>query len=104
MRWFWDQYLSDSSEGKHPFASPLQAAMLAGLPPTLVITAEFDPLRDEGEAYGDRLRQAGVPVVVSRYDGMIHGFFGMSLIMDKAKQAVGEVAGALKAALATQPV
>jgi acetyl esterase len=104
MRWFWDQYLNEPGEGRQPYASPLRAEDLSGLPPALIITAEFDPLRDEGEAYGERLRQAGVPVVVSRYDGMIHGFFGMSLIVDKAKLAVGEVTGALKSAFAAQPV
>jgi acetyl esterase len=104
LRWFWDHYLNSDADAANPYASPLRADDLTGLPPALIITAEFDPLRDEGEAYGDRLRAAGVPVVVSRYDGMIHGFFGMSLIVDKAKQAVGEVAGALKTAFAGQPV
>ena len=103
MRWFWDQYLDTADEGMQAYASPLRAENLSGLAPALVITAEFDPLRDEGEAYGQRLRESGVPAVVSRYDGMIHGFFGMSLIMDKAKLAVGETAGALKSAFAGVP-
>ncbi len=64
-----------------------------------MVTAEFDPLRDEGEAYADRLKEAGVPVTVKRYDGLIHGFFGMSLVLEGAKAAVREVAGQLKAAL-----
>lgn len=103
MRWFWGHYLSDAAQGAHPHASPLRAQNLAGLPPALVITAEFDPLRDEGEAYAARLQEAGVPVVCSRYDGMIHGFFGMTLMLDKARQAVGEVASTLRAAFAALP-
>ena len=64
-----------------------------------MITAEFDPLRDEGEAYALRLEQAGVPVKVSRYDGQIHGFFSMTTILDGAKRAVDEAADALRQAL-----
>jgi acetyl esterase len=90
MRWFWGHYLADEADAASPYASPLRAARLAGLPPALVITAEFDPLRDEGEQYGQRLDDAGVPARVSRYDGMIHGFFGMTHLMDKARAAVQE--------------
>ena len=67
-------------------------------PAALVITAEFDPLRDEGEAYADLLEAAGVPTHCTRYDGMTHGFFGQSAVMDKGKQAIGEASAALKAA------
>jgi acetyl esterase len=104
MEWFWGHYLNDHEQGGHPHASPLRAEKVHGLPPALVITAEYDPLRDEGEAYATRLKDAGVPVQVSRYDGMIHGFFGMSLMLDKAKDAVAEAAGSLKTAFAGQPV
>ena len=76
----------------------MNAENLAGQPPALVITAEFDPLRDEGEAYGRRLQEAGVDTTISRYDGMIHGFFGMVGIMDKSAQVMEEATAALRAA------
>jgi acetyl esterase len=102
-RWFWDQYLNGAQDMAHPHAAPMRATDLSGLPPALIITAEFDPIRDEGEAYGERLRQAGVPVVVTRYDGMIHGFFGMFPMIDKGKQAVQQASEALQHAFALQP-
>ena len=98
MKWFWQQYLKDPSDGAHPHASPLRADDLGGLPPALCITAEFDPLRDEGEAYAARLREAGVEVTTSRYDGMFHGFFGMGLVLDRARDAVEEACAALRSA------
>jgi acetyl esterase len=96
MHWFWDHYLTGAADRENPYASPLRATSLAGLPPALVITAEFDPLRDEGEQYAHRLEEAGVPARLSRYDGMIHGFFGMTNMLDKAKAAVGEATATLK--------
>jgi acetyl esterase len=99
MRWFWNHYLAKPATGREPFASPLRAESLKGLPPALVITAEFDPLRDEGEAYARRLREAGVPTTLSRYDGQLHGFFSMGDMIDAGKKALREAAAALRAAL-----
>jgi acetyl esterase len=96
--WFVSQYVEEA-DLKNPDASPWFADSLAGLPPALVITAEFDPLRDEGEAYAGRLREAGVPAKASRYDGMIHAFFGMDAILPAARAAVEEAAIALRGAL-----
>jgi acetyl esterase len=90
MIWFWDHYLADPSHGDHPHASPFRAADLSGLPPALVVTAEFDPLRDEGEYYADRLRQAGVPTEMKRWDGMNHGFFFWPGVVDRASDAMDE--------------
>ena len=72
MEWFWQHYLSRPEDGAHPYASPLRAADLSGLPAALVQTSEFDPLRDEGRAYADRLSAAGVPVSYTCYKGMLH--------------------------------
>jgi len=74
MTWFWDHYVPDPAARVNPYASPLRAASLADLPPAFIVTAEHDPLRDEGEAYGLRLQEAGVPATVSRYAGATHGF------------------------------
>jgi acetyl esterase len=98
MSWFLDNYLGDA-DPRQPDVSPLLADDLSGLPPALVVTAEFDPLRDEGEAYAERLGQAGVPVTVSRYDGMIHAFYGMDSIFDAAKRATAETVAALRDSL-----
>jgi acetyl esterase len=103
MRWFWTHYLAREAQGGEPHASPLRTASLAGLPPALVITAEHDPLRDEGEAYAARLRDAGVPVTLTRYPGMFHGFVRMTRILDKARTALDEIAGSLQKAFATAP-
>jgi acetyl esterase len=99
MRWFCDHYLGATFDAKDPIVSPLYAGDLSGLPAAHVITAEFDPLRDEGEAYAERLKEAGVPTTVKRYDGLIHGFFGMSMVIDAARAAIGEVAGIVKTGL-----
>jgi acetyl esterase len=103
MRWYWDHYLQHPNDASNPYAAPLVAENLTGLPPALVITAECDPLRDEGEAFAKRLQAAGVPTTYSRYDGMIHGFFGMTAVLDKGKQAVAEACAALQHAFAARP-
>ena len=95
MIWYWDQYASHDGDADNPYAAPLKAADLSGLPAALVITAEFDPLRDEGEAYANRLRDSGVSTSCTRYPGMIHGFFGMSAVLDKGKAAITEASEAL---------
>ena len=102
MKWFWNHYLSSEADAANPYAAPMAAKDLSGLPPALVITAEFDPLRDEGEAYAQRLQAAGVAATATRYDGMIHGFFGMSAVMDQGKKAISEASSALKAAFAAK--
>lgn len=98
MEWFWGHYLNHEGEGAHPKASPLRASDLSGLPPAWVITAEFDPLRDEGEAYAAALRAAGVKVEHKRYDGQIHGFFANAVI-DDGIAAVKDAARALREGL-----
>jgi acetyl esterase len=102
MWWFWSQYLSDASRAGEPDCSPLRAADLSGLPPALILTAEYDPLRAEGEAYGARLRDAGVPATVHRYEGLIHGFIRMPGVLDRASRAIDEVADAIADALAPE--
>jgi acetyl esterase len=100
MRWFWRHYLSREGQGQEVTASPIRAKSLADLPPALVMTAGCDPLRDEGEAYAARLRDAGVPVTLTQYPGMFHGFLRMTRILDQARAARDEVATALRKALA----
>ena len=99
MEWFWGHYLADDADKINPYACPARAKTLAGLPPALVITAEFDPLRDEGEDYAARLRAEGVTTVLKRYDGVTHGFFGMPSLIEKSRTAIAEASAALRAAL-----
>jgi acetyl esterase len=101
MRWFWDLYLGPDGDPDDAYASVLRAADLADLPPALVVTAEYDPLRDEGEAYGHRLDGFDVPTTVTRYDGVIHGFLGMREIVPEADQAMAQIATFLKGAFGT---
>ena len=103
MIYYWSLYLGSEADGQNPLASPLKAPDLRGLPPALVITAEYDPLRDEGLAYADRLRAAGVPVVSTCYEGVFHGFLGLAALIDKGRQAIEEVAAGLRSAFAESP-
>lgn len=94
--WFMDQYLVSEQQKLEPLVSPVLAPDLTGLPPALIISAEYDALRDEGEEYGARLREAGVPVTVRRYDGMIHEFARWPF--DTALEALRDAGDALAAA------
>jgi len=100
VAWYWRHYLPGPEDGLNPLASPLHAADLGRLPPALIITAEYDPLRDQGELYAARLRSAGVPVEQTRYDGMAHGFFAMSGELDGGKRALAQAARFLRQMLA----
>ena len=102
MKWFWNLYLADEKVADQPYVSPLRASDLSGLPETLILTAEFDPLCDEGEAYAQRLQEAGVRVKLTRYNGMIHGFMRMTSRLNKARLALYEVAETLKTFSNTQ--
>jgi acetyl esterase len=101
MLWFWNHYIGSDADRSNPLVSPLRAQNFTGLPAALVITAEFDPLRDEGERYADHLRAAGVPVHLTRYDGMIHGFFTMGAMIDQGRKAMQQAAAALRTAFAS---
>ncbi len=95
MEWFRDHYLARPEDARSSHASPLLEPDLRGLPPALLITAEFDPLRDEGEAYGRRLKEAGVPVRCARYAGMVHPFFSLVGGVKQSQEAIAEIAAAV---------
>ncbi|WP_030154201.1 alpha/beta hydrolase [Streptomyces sp. NRRL S-244] len=105
MQWFWDQYTTDPAERAQITASPLRATtgQLTGLPPALVITAEADVLRDEGEAYADKLRGAGVPVTAGRQKGIIHDFVMLDSLRETraAEAAISQAVSTLRTALGT---
>ncbi|EYB67202.1 alpha/beta hydrolase [Deinococcus phoenicis] len=99
MHWFRGHYLADEAHAAHPHASPSQAENLSNLPPALVITAEYDPLRDEGEDYARALQAAGVDTRFTRYDGMHHGFFGGVGVYDQTRTALDEANAWLRGVL-----
>ena len=103
MRWFWDQYTTHDAQRDEITASPLRASteQLAGLPPALVVTAEADVLRDEGEAYGRKLRAAGIDVTATRYEGVIHDFVMLNALRETngASAAIDQAIGFLRARL-----
>ena len=99
MKWFEDHYIPEGIDGKDPRASMMRADDVSGLPPAYIATAGFDPLRDEAETYAERMREAGVPVVLQRHTGMIHGFANLTAICPSARTAMLGVAGALRMGL-----
>jgi acetyl esterase len=99
IRWFFDHYAQTEEDFADWRCSPMQAFDLSGLPPAVVITAEFDPLRDQGEAYGRRLQDAGVPTEIVRADGVFHGFFGMHAFLTPGQEAWDRAVDALITAL-----
>jgi acetyl esterase len=101
MRFYWRLYLRDEADADDYRASPLRARSFNNLPPALVITAEYDPLRDEGRAYADQLREAGTRVVYREYPGMVHGFVTSAGVLDAGKQAIRDAIAALSEAFGT---
>lgn len=93
VAWFWDNYLGpDPATRRDPYACPATAPDLSGLPPAVVITGDFDPLRDDGDIYAIKLRRAGVPVVAKRFPGMIHGFVALPVEIPSGRQAIRLIA------------
>jgi acetyl esterase len=99
MIWFWNHYLPSDIDVNHPYISPLRSTNLKNMPPALIMTAECDPLRDEGELYAKKLEEAGVPVVYKRVEGMMHGFLLQRHRMDKAREAFQETVAHLHSGL-----
>ena len=104
MMWYWEQYLNGEADVGNPYAVPAASEDLSGLPPALLVVGEYDPLRDEGEAYAKQLQAAGVPTTCTRYDGVIHNFFLMPSTVEVATKAVAQISEALKSAFAVTRV
>jgi acetyl esterase len=102
MRWFWNHYARTPADFDDPRFSPLRASDLSGLPPAVVITAEYDPLRDQGDAYARRLQEAGVPTTAVPVDGVVHGFFGLHEFMPPAREPWDVCVTAFRDALAVR--
>jgi len=104
MGWFYDHYLEgDKAKRALPVVSPLRARELNGLPPALIMTAEYDVLRDEAETYGKRLAAAGVKVWIKRYQGVTHGFVRMQNLLDVARRSMADIAEVMKAVVGPKP-
>jgi acetyl esterase len=104
MRWYWNHYLADPADADRPYAAPLRAEDLSGLPPAYLITAECDPLRDEGMAYARRLAESGVPTRTKDYEGGFHGFLTLPPVLTVTRLAVGEVCGVLRETFESGPL
>jgi acetyl esterase len=100
MRYFWHHYIADPGARNNPAASPLQAEDHAGLAPAVIVTAEYDPLRDDGFAYVEALRAAGVPVAHHHYDDVVHAFFSLPNLLERGNEAIAQVGSAVRAAVA----
>jgi acetyl esterase len=98
MEWFWNHYLGSDADKQNPYACLMRAKNLAGLPPALIQTASHDPLRDEGERFGQRLMASGIKVTCTRYDGVTHGFVSFFDALDQGKKGIAQAAEALKQA------
>jgi acetyl esterase len=103
VEWYRGHYLAVPDDGASPLASPLRADDVSGVPPATIITAEYDPLRDQGEQYAERLAAGGVAVTLTRYAGMPHGFFAMPGVLEAGRRAQAQAAGDLSAALHGPP-
>jgi acetyl esterase len=105
VQYFWNQYVRSADDGVNPYCSPLLADDHHGLPPAMIVTAEFDPLMDEGQAYARILEQSDVPVSTYHYDGMIHGFLWMAGVFDRADALLSDIGRELRAVMntASQP-
>jgi acetyl esterase len=99
MEYFWRHYVRDPEDGKNPYCAPLVAEDHSGLPPALIVSAEFDPLCDDGRNYADKLAASGVPVKLRLYEGMIHGFLWMSGVFDQSKALLDEIGREVRSAL-----
>lgn len=101
MHWFWSHYVDGPSDLENPYVVPMRAKSLSGLPPAHIVSAGYDFLRDENEDYGRKLADDGVRVTITRYPGMVHGFFSMGGMLDEADVALAEVSDALRRAFRT---